>query len=100
MSTSEFKSLKLVIASRKQELAKFQELKRKEMAPLIKKHNELATKIYEKMKSQNLKKLDGIDIEQVTPKEKPKKITHKEKIFKLREMGIRNPEGALEELGW
>ena len=101
MSATELLSLELIIASKKAEVTKYQELKRKEIDPLVKKRDQLAKKLYDYMKQNKLVHYNGVKIEQVAPKEKVVrvKVDRSMQIFKLRQMGIRNPEEALSELG-
>lgn len=102
--SSEWKSLNLLISTRKKEIAKYNQLKRKELAPLIKRQEQLKKELWEYMSRNELTTYNGISIESVQPK-KPRgkkekeEITREEQLAKLRAMGIRNPDAALEELG-
>ena len=98
----EYQSLTLLISSKKREIAKYNKLKKAELDPLVNRRNQLAKMLYDYMVKHDLDRYSGITIEEVAPKVKKvkeEKITREQQMKKLREMGIRNPEEALSELG-
>lgn len=97
----EYNSLNLLIASKKKEISRYTALKNADLKPLLAKQAKLANDLYTFMKTNGLDSYGGITIEQVAPKEKrTKEKTPKEKQMAiLRQMGIRNPEEALKEMG-
>lgn len=95
-------TLDLLIQNKQKELDKIISRKRKEINPIIKKRNNLEQKLYEFMKVRNLTIYQGINIKDIEPKEKKVKKDKPSRDFqlqKLRQMGIRNPQEALNELG-
>ena len=98
----EYENLTLLINARKKEIAAYNQLKKKEMEPFVKKHAQLQKQLWDYMVKNKLTHYNGITIEQVAPKEKktkPEKTTREQQMIKLKQMGIRNPASALEELG-
>lgn len=98
---SEYSSLNLLIVTKKKEIAKYTSAKNAEIKPLIAKRDKLAKNLYTYMVNNGLDSYAGISIEQVSPKEKRTRVkSQREKQMDvLRQMGIRNPQEALKEMG-
>ena len=96
---NEFKSLDQLIKNKKAEISKYTKMKKKELDPLIKRKEELRKILYDHMVKYDLQVYNGIKIEMVTLKAPRKKVDKEVYMEKLREMGIRNPEEVIEELG-
>jgi restriction endonuclease S subunit len=95
-------TLDSLITKKQDELDKIVRQKRKEINPLLKKREDLVNKLYQFMKVRNLTQYQGVFITDIQPKqkkEKKEKVSKKFQMAKLRQMGIRNPEAALKELG-
>jgi len=77
--------------------------KRKEVNSLVARKKEIGEKLKEIMERKQLDSFQGIDLEEVVTKPRPKRMSKKEKeeyaIGKLRQMGIPNPRAAFTELG-
>lgn len=87
---------------KKDELAKITKSKKAELDPLLKQRQELQDKLYRYMRTNGLDKFQGINIDDISPpnkEEKEKKLTRQEQANRLRQMGIRNPDAALHEIG-
>jgi len=99
---NQLKALDNMIATKQKALDQIIARKKKEISPLIKRREDLVTKLYNHMKTNNLTYYQGLHISDVAPKpkkEKKEKISRSFQIAKLRQMGIRNPEEALREIG-
>lgn len=99
---NELKALESMISRKERELKLITDQKRKEINPLAKKRDELIKRIYGIMKTNNLGHYQGVRIEDVEPKPekvKKEKIPRDHQLARLRQMGIRNPEAALQEIG-
>jgi len=98
--SNEWKSLDKMIKNKETELKLIVQQKKREIDPLIKKKNELENKIRNIIKVSNLTHYEGIRLEDLkAPKVKKDKINRELQLAKLRQMGIRNPEAALQEIG-
>lgn len=98
---NDFKAVNNIIASKKKEIATYTSRKKKEMEPFVHKQKELGRQLYLYMVEHDLDSYQGISIEEVQPKQKvvKEKISRSERMVKLRQMGIRNPDEALKEIG-
>lgn len=99
---NELKALDSMIGKKERELKLITDQKRKELSPLTKKRDDLVKRLYSIMKTNNLTHYQGVRIEDVTPKPekvKKEKIPREHQLARLRQMGIRNPEAALQEIG-
>lgn len=78
--------------------------KRKEVNALAARKKEIGEKLKSIMETKKIETFQGVDLEEVTSKPRPKRMTKKEKedhaIGKLRQMGIPNPRAAYAELGF
>jgi len=91
-----------MINTKERELKLITTQKKRELSPLIKKREELVKKLYSTMKTKKLMHYQGVRIQDVEPKPervKKEKIPRDHQLAKLRQMGIRNPEAALQEIG-
>ena len=77
--------------------------KRKEVNSLVARKKVIGEKMQEIMTRRKIETFQGVGIDEVTSKPRPKKMSRKEKeeyaIGKLRQMGIPNPRAALAEMG-
>lgn len=99
---NELKALESMIGKKERDLKLITDQKRKEINPLSKKRDELKKRIYSIMKTNDLTHYQGVRIEDVKPKPekvKKEKIPREHQLARLRQMGIRNPEAALQEIG-
>src|SRR6056297_490277 len=99
---NELKALDSIINKKETELKLIANQKKKELSPLNKKRDDLVKRIYSIMKTNNLRHYQGVRLEDVEPKPekaKKEKIPREHQLARLRQMGIRNPEAALKEIG-
>lgn len=98
---NEYKTLNMLIERKKKEITAYTERKKKELDPFTTRQKELAKQLYEYMKKNDLEYYQGVSIESVAPKQKQvkEKISREDQMIKLRQMGIRNPDEALKEMG-
>jgi len=94
---TQLKGLDSLIDAKKLELTKITALKKKEMAPLLKRREELLKKIHTHIKVNGLTSYQGVKLPE--KKEKKQKPNRQIQMAKLRQMGIRNPDAALKEIG-
>lgn len=77
--------------------------KRKEVNLLVARKKEIGEKLKTAMERKNLDSFQGVKLDEVTSRPRPKRMSKKEKedyaIKKLRQMGIPNPRAAYVELG-
>lgn len=95
-------ALNNMIDTKEKELARITTQKKRELAPLTKKRDELVKRLYSIMKTKGLTHYQGVRIEDVEPapeRVKKEKMPREHQLAKLRQMGIRNPEAALKEIG-
>ena len=99
--TNEYKTLNMLIERKKKEIATYTDRKKKELEPFTHRQKELARQLYEYMTQNDLEYYQGVSIESVAPKQKQvkDKISRDDQMIKLRQMGIRNPDEALKEMG-
>jgi len=99
---NQLKALDSMISAKEKELKLITAQKKRELSPLVKKREELSKKFYNIMKTRKIMHYQGVRIEDVEPKPervKKEKIPRDHQLAKLRQMGIRNPEAALQEIG-
>ena len=99
---NQLRALNSMIDAKEKELKQISLQKRRELAPITKKREDLVKRLYSMMKTRKLTHYQGVTIDEVSPKpekEKKEKIPRANQLAKLRQMGIRNPEAALQEIG-
>lgn len=99
-STLNYKKNCEILKNKKAQLKSLTTIKRKEINDLNKKVKTLEKEIYEYMSKRKLETLNGITIQQVTPKITKPKMSKDQRLLKLRQLGIPNPKAALKELGF
>jgi hypothetical protein len=77
--------------------------KRKELNKLVAKKKEIGEKLRVYMEEKKIENFQGVQFDEIAPKQKEKRMTKKEKeemaLKKLRQVGVPNPRALLSEMG-